>query len=136
VNAGAASTLLRLLAVPLLLCAVLVAAWAMGESPAARVANAHLVLAIAGPFGTMALAITTIIKGSDAALVLPMPLMQWLVFSSQRASALPWLALLLAHGGVLMLLVGCWQRRRRMAVCGAVACALGACWLQLSPAPG
>jgi hypothetical protein len=37
VNANAASTLARLLAVPLLLSAVMVGAWAIGESPAARV---------------------------------------------------------------------------------------------------
>jgi len=124
--------LLRLLALPLSLSALTFGAWlAGGPQAAGRVANAELVLGLAGPVCTTAVALAVLKTGSDRALALPTPLMLGLVFSGERTAGAPWNALLVAHGAILVLLFGCWQQKRKLAQLGAVACGVAMVVAQL-----
>ena len=125
-------TLLRLLALPLFLCAVTVGAWLAGGSRhEARIANAHLAVAIWGPLATVTAALSILKSGRDRALALPTPLMLWLVFSADRAGTAAWYASLVAHAAVWVLLYGCWQQKRRVAQVATVCCGAAIVWIQL-----
>jgi hypothetical protein len=125
--------LLRLLALPLAASAVLIGVWlAGGPEPGGRTANAHLALAMVLPLSTTWAVIRLLQRGSERALVLPTPLMMWLVSASQHGLAAPSYAVVIAHAGALALLTGCLQRKRRLAHWGAICCGAAAIWLQSS----
>jgi hypothetical protein len=127
--------LLTLLALPLLLGAVTVCAWWMGDSAAARVANADLMAKFAGPLCATLSTLSILKTGSDRALVLPTPIMLWLVATSARSSgSVP--AFVVAQLAVVMLLLACWHQRRRPAQWAATCCGASAIWLQLSAPSG
>jgi hypothetical protein len=126
-------TLLRLLAFPLFVSALTFGAWlAGGSQAAARVANAELVWAAAGPVLNTAAALGVLKTGSDRALALPTPIMLWSIYSAQRSAGAPWMALTLAHVATLVLLFGCWQQRRKLARAAAICCGTASLWVQLS----
>jgi hypothetical protein len=126
-------TLLRLLAVPLFLSAVILGAWLAGGSRhEARIANAHLVMTLFGPLASVAAALSILKTGRDRALALPPPLMLWLIFSADRAATAPWYASLVAHAAAWVLLYACWQQKRRVAQVATICCGAAIVWIQLS----
>jgi hypothetical protein len=131
VTAGPAATLLRLLAVPLLVSAAMVGVWLMGDSPAARVANVELLWKFAGPLLASGVAIRLARSGTERALVFPTPLLLWLIFPAQRAPTVPLLAVLLASCAVLVLLHACWQVKRGLAQWAAACCGAATIWMNL-----
>jgi hypothetical protein len=131
VTASDAPKLLRLLAAPLLVSAILVGSWLLGDSPAARVRNAELLWNFAGPLLITGAAIAVARSGTDRALVFPTPMLLGLVFSAQRGSTPPIIAVLLASGSVVVLLHACWRERRGVAQWAAACCGLATIWMQL-----
>ncbi len=128
-------TLLRLLALPLLLCSVLVGAWLSGGSDASiRVANAKIAFAIAGPLLSVAVALIVLKNGSERPLAVATPLMLWVYFSTERGATEPWYALLVAHVAVLVLLFGSRQHKRKLAQVAAVCGGAAIIWVQLTAA--
>lgn len=98
---------------------------------AVNATTAALALALILPLGTTATAVSVLRKGSDRALVLPTPLMLWLVFTSQQVSVALW-PMVFAHGAVWGMLYACWRRRRQVAQWAAIACGGAVAWLQMS----
>ena len=91
----------------------------------------ELMLSVMLPLCTTAAAVSVLRRGTDRALVLPTPLILWLVFMSQRASVALW-PMVLAYCAVLVMLYGCWQQRRQVAQWAAIVCGAVAAWLQVS----
>ena len=74
-------------------------------------------------------------RGSERALVLPAPMMMWLVVGAERSTTAPWYIVALAHAGALVVLVACWRQWRLAAQWGVIGCATATLWLQLRPSP-
>lgn len=127
----AAPRLLRWLAAPLLAGVVTLGVWMIGDSPSARLRNAELLWRVAGPLLITGAAIKLVRSGSDRALVLPTPLLLALIFSAQRGSTVPTLAILVANSAAMVLLYACWQVRRALAQWAATCCCGAVIWMHI-----
>lgn len=131
-----AAVLGRLLAVPVFLSAVTLGVWLAGDSPAARIANAELLWKACGPLCVTFTVLGLLKYGSERALVLPTPLVMWMVLAAQRTSGPKLLAQLLAQTAVAALLFACWQAKRGLALCAALAASIAAVWMLLGGSGG
>jgi hypothetical protein len=128
VNGLVAAEEIRLLAFPGYLSATLAAG---GPNGFGAPFYTELGLALLVPLSTTIAVLSILRKGSERALVLPTPLMLWLVTSSQRSSISPW-PQVLAQGALLALLYACWRQRRGLAQWAVIACGAAAGCLQVS----
>ena len=124
-------TLLRLLALPLAISATLVTPRLANQSlPFANIPGPELLFAAAPPVSTT-VAVLALLRGGRA-LVLPTPLMMWLVSTSQRAASAPLYVELTAHVACFVLLAACVRSKRTLAQGAALCCGAAAIWLQVS----
>lgn len=125
-------TLLRLLALPLAFSAALVAARLANQSlPSANIPSPELLFAAMLPVSTT-VAVLALLRDADRSLVLPTPLMMWLVSASQRAVSAPLYVEITAQVACFMLLAACSRGKRTLAQWAAVCCGAAAVWLQVS----
>jgi len=122
-----------LLAAPLALSAVLLATWiAGGRQPLDRTFAGDAILATLPPFTLTGSALSALRSSSARALVLPTPIMMWLLLSVPRKAETLWYWWVLAHLATLVLFGACWRGNRRIAACAAVCCGASTLFVQLA----
>ncbi|HKY35337.1 MAG TPA: hypothetical protein VJN18_05320 [Polyangiaceae bacterium] len=82
------------------------------------------------------LALSLLKNPSERSLVVPTPLMMWLVFMAQRDTTGAWYYVVLAQLSCLALLVACSKGNRAIARVAASCCGALALWLEIAAVVG
>jgi hypothetical protein len=82
------------------------------------------------------MALSLLRNPSERSLVIPTPLMLWLVFMAQIDTAASWYYVVLAQFACLTLLVACWKGNRAIARVGVICCGALSLWLEVAAVIG
>jgi hypothetical protein len=130
-------TLLVLLALPLASSAILTVVWMVGgRQPLGNTAGLDAYLGALVALSNTWLALSLLQNPSERSLVVPTPLMMWLVFLAQRDTTASWYYVVFAQFACLTLLVACWKGKRAIARVATICCGALALWLEVAAVIG